>query len=529
MELAEVAVAVLAMLVHLIALAPPQALTTGDLWQALTPASQAKQRHSQSESKSQRQSQSRSTTEIHRQSTQADGAMATKKQERLALVDNARFMCVYLVIFSHCTDWLGVQGTDSLWHPPLGTQPWFWPRASEDLTWPQMVYNHFSLWFMPVVTFLSGLGSQAELTSVRAERMLIYVVAPIFLVYGSSLYDQNPVNPSGHMWYLSALMLWRLAAVLLRPLAKPQLLAMGAAVTCLAPRLFAEDAQVWGAPTNDTNPFALKLAINYFFFFTLGLATDMEGLRRLSKVWGLRTACCVLTVSIPCLFASDTVAKGLETHVADLYDFKQQAALRDVYGHAKDWVPRLFALTVVCCTGFAGMFCLPAAKQWYTSAGGMTMYPYVLHVAVIAPMSQLRVFPNTERTQHLENAAMWIPGLILLPMALCFLLTTKLVRLVFWPVLEPAWLLLLLRPSSCTVATLAPRHLGIRSTADWAKWACLEALVFTATWAVQHARPALWPHAIVGFLALAALEHWCGTADRVFSCNQVATALILPV
>ena len=459
-------------------------------------------------------------------------AAAAARKERLALVDNARFCCVALVIFSHCADWLGVQGDASLWHPPLGGQARFWPRASADLTWPQMLYNHYSLWFMPAITFLSGLGSQAELTSARAERMLIYVVGPACLVYWTGLYDQSPVNPTGHMWYLSALVLWRLAAVLLRPLPRPHMLAVGALVTCFAPRLFAADARVWGAPA-DTNPFALKLAVNYFFFFVLGLVTSMDHLRRLSSVPRLRAVCAAATVLAPCLFASDAVASAAEAHVADLYEFQQQPALADLYPRASQWAPRATALVAVCALGSAAVLALPAARQWYTAAGGMTMYPYVLHVMVIAPMSNLAWFPATTRADTLENAALWIPGLLLLPLALCYALTTRLVRLVFWPVLEPTWLLLLLRPSSASLATLAPRHLGLATTADWCKWAALEAAVASAAWAASRCGdPQAWPHGIVAFLVLAVAEGRCGALARVFTGAaklEAAAKRVLPV
>ena len=38
----------------------------------------------------------------------------------------------------------------------------FWPRASADLSWLQMLYNYYALWRLPCLAFLSGLGSKSE-------------------------------------------------------------------------------------------------------------------------------------------------------------------------------------------------------------------------------------------------------------------------------------------------------------------------------------------------------------------------------
>ena len=74
------------------------------------------------------------------------------------------------------------------------------------------------------------------------------------------------------MWYLGALLLWRLGRPLLRPLPPRTLVALTTAATCVAPRAFADGSSIWGA-ADDSNPFSLKLAVSFLFAFGLGLVT----------------------------------------------------------------------------------------------------------------------------------------------------------------------------------------------------------------------------------------------------------------
>jgi len=300
-----------------------------------------------------------------------------------------------------------------------------------------VLYNYFELWFMPLLCFLSGMGAQKELTRQRAARLLSHVVGPAMLVYATTLYNQSPINPNGHLWYLWALLCWRLVAPLLLVMSDPLVLLCTAGISVLGPGLFKPESPIWGGG-RDANPFALKQVISFFFFFGLGLVIKQAHIEHALCLSWLRPCSLVVSFLFLGLVSGDHVAILLDAHVADFQEFRQSLSSREAHPDCP-WLPRAISLVVTSVVGAAALFSMPSTETIWTVAGTRTIYPYVLHVAVAAPLSRLDLIPELPHENLVLGALVWMPMLLLVPLLIAYLLTTFPVRLIFWPLLEPTW------------------------------------------------------------------------------------------
>jgi hypothetical protein len=265
------------------------------------------------------------------------------------------------------------------------------------------------------------------------------------------------------------------------------------------------------AGADDSNPFSLKLALGFFAAFGLGLVTDTSTLAAWSASRAVRAAALCVTLGLPPLVGLNAVAEWMDENVADLYEFAQpSSALVAAWPPKDQWIPRLCAVLVAVLAGSAALLCLPNEPTWYSAAGEKTMYSYLLHVGVIAPLSNLKLAPHTERTDDVANALLWVPLSLLLPLLIAYVLTTRPVRLIFWPLVEPTWVRLLLRrPSQWAWADLAPADLQLTTRAHFARWALGELVVLAIMHASVHWRPELCAPTTAALMVLAAVCHWC--------------------
>ena len=241
---------------------------------------------------------------------------AAKEKMRTAYIDNAKFLLLVLVLQSHLLDG---NAFSSLYRAPSA-----WPRAVEELTQPNLSYNLFSLTAMQAFAFLSGVVSQGELTSTRSMRLLVYVAAPIvlqmLLVWGC-----NPMQPGGHMWYLHALLLWRLGIQIFRALPPWIIAASGALVSASAPYGFSTHGNhsLFSPTAMGAQNFALPLAASFFWAYALGFACGQDRFERLVRAGDklrLRIACAVGFVVLPTVLAAPWMSRFLDLHVADFFE-----------------------------------------------------------------------------------------------------------------------------------------------------------------------------------------------------------------
>ena len=104
--------------------------------------------------------------------------------------------------------------------------------------------------------------------------------------------------------------------------------------------------------------------------------------------------CLLSACSVParcllcCLLSACSVPAPLSAQCLPIVVWQPSAALTATWPPSASWVPRLAACLVALLTGAAALLSLPPTATWYTAAGGRTMYSYLLHVGVIAPLSR---------------------------------------------------------------------------------------------------------------------------------------------
>ena len=463
---------------------------------------------------------------------------------RTHLFDNAKFVCEVLVVFSHFALFLD--------RVPTGGSELMWPRkfrdaTSHDLAWPQIVYESTMIYRIPVFAFMCGLFAKGELNTVRMERLLTYTVAPLLLylggpagyLLGCGRLDLNlfMTDKIDGLWFMGAVIVWRLSSQLLRPFSRLGVVLIGVAVSALAPSVFEQ------GPYNADNIFAYKMALTFFFAFAIGLAADVRA-PHLAAVdsWTLRGACMLLLLLPTLAFASPALVVLFDDHVTNLYTMDDAFTptlyaylslpvgsvenpnaerIRILYGAAWAWLPRLTSMALALVFGGAFLAALPQGRTWYTAAGGHNNYAYLLHCIALAPLHNLaesalhlhKLSREPGSARYLVDPAhdlVWWPYLTLAPVLLTLGLSTRPVRLLTWPIVEPTWIKLLfaggyeryLADGGAKLHMLAPAHLGLNSPQSFARWAKCEAVVVGGIAAANHlapetAPPLLWACAAI--------------------------------
>lgn len=262
-------------------------------------------------------------------------------RERDALIDNARFVLIVLVVFGHFL-------TTMRGDPAL-----------------DVLYSWIYMFHMPAFVFLSGLVVNAEAVTARQGRRIVSgLIAP--LVIFTLLYeafgrligqpvpsDTSLMDPYWLLWFLVALTIWRLLVPVLRSLRWPVATTLVvASVLVLISDLPAE----W----------SIDRVVVLLPFFTAGLTLTPERLRALrTRTWRLVGAG-VLAVSVPiAIWATDlpagfiTFSDGV-TSIGDLPEFL------GMYVIATAMIVALLAL-------------IPSRRSLITTWGARTIYVYLLH------------------------------------------------------------------------------------------------------------------------------------------------------
>jgi fucose 4-O-acetylase-like acetyltransferase len=99
------------------------------------------------------------------------------------------------------------------------------------------------------------------------------------------------------------------------------------------------------------------------------------------------------------------------------------------------------ALAVILTAAFFVL--VPRSANWFTPFGQSTMYVYLLHSFVLYPLRETGFL----RGEH--STWVWLLGMIIACVLISILLSTKLVRRIFWPLIEPrpAWLFVPEKPA----------------------------------------------------------------------------------
>lgn len=343
--------------------------------------------------------------------------MPTPKR-RVPLWDNARFVCVTLVVIGHGIQRLTAHSDASL-----------------------AVYLTVYAFHMPAFAIISGYFSKANPPNARAMRrvltdiLLPYVIMETiwtvvqFLVEGKK--EFNPTLPSWTLWFLLALGIFRLVLPYLALLRAPLLISLVVSIG------------VSYLPNVDST-FSLARAIGilpFFVFgwrmrsFTLGGRTLVDRWLELSErrvlLW--RLGAIVLFAATALVMAANlSTFRAMDLRFWFFYDRSYQAL------GEPEWWAGLFrlALEVVAVILSLALFMLiPRRRTPMTHWGQATMYVYLLHSFLLYPLRETGVLSDALGVVSLVAVSA-------LCIAISILLSSDGVRKLFRPLIEPkpAWL-----------------------------------------------------------------------------------------
>ena len=336
-----------------------------------------------------------------------------RARRRVPFWDNARFACIVLVVLGH-----GIQ------------------RLIYDSDISYAFYLSFYAFHMPAFAIISGYFSKAspptkkQMVRVLTDILLPYLIFELlwsvtkWLVEGQA--SPNITQPSWTLWFLLALGIFRLVLPYLALLRWPLLWAMAISVGV-------------GYIANVDSTFSLSRTLGLLFFFTLGWwLREHDIVRRFQLIdyrpWWLRlTALAVLAFwAFACWFWLD---------VWKTIDLRHWFFYEDSYadlGGEQWWAGgfRIVLMGLALLLSAAFFVLLPRRNTWWTHLGQYTMYVYLLHSFVLYPFRESGVL------RGLDPTWLWLPVITVVSVAIAFLLSSKPVRTVFRPLVEPrpSWL-----------------------------------------------------------------------------------------
>jgi fucose 4-O-acetylase-like acetyltransferase len=322
--------------------------------------------------------------------------------------DNARFLCVTLVVVGH-----GVQ------------------RLTADSNNALIVYLFIYAFHMPAFAIISGYfsrpgpPSRRQMTKVITDILVPYVIMESiwtlvqFLVEGKQ--EFNPTQPSWTLWFLLALGIFRLVLPYLALLRFPLLVAVILSVGV-------------GYMNNVDSTFSLSRAIGILPFFVLGWKANEWGWvdrwRAVARHSGMIRAIAggVLGVWLVVVVTNIELWRRIDLRFWFFYDDSY-----DGLGEGEWWAGfvrlGLIALAVVLTAAFFVL--IPRGETWITDFGRSTMYVYLLHSFVLYPLRETGVLTG----QH--ASAVWLLSMILACIAISIALSAPIVRRVFRVIVEP--------------------------------------------------------------------------------------------
>ncbi|MFF7681347.1 acyltransferase family protein [Microbacterium sp. NPDC007973] len=335
-------------------------------------------------------------------------ALTSPPKTRTAFWDNARFAAIVLVVFGHAIQ-----------------------RLTYDSDAAEALYLLVYAFHMPLFALIAGyFSSSAEPTRRRMARLFTDLIAPYlifetlwtithFLVTGRTNLD--PAQPSWTLWFLLALALFRLVLPYLALLRAPVVWAL--AISIVAGYL----------PSIDST-FSLSRFLGLLPFFTLGWwlrehdVVARAGLLAARPVW-LRAAAATVLVTAAAL-AFVFVDTWRDVRLGTWFFFVDAYADLD----APQWWAggvRLAIIALALALMAAFLVLIPRRETRWTHLGRYTMYVYLLHTFVLYPFRQSGVL------RGLEPMGLWIPVVALASVAIAVALSSRPVRRLTRPLVEP--------------------------------------------------------------------------------------------
>ena len=331
-----------------------------------------------------------------------------RSRPRTPLWDNARFVAITLVIVGHATLEL-ISKSD--------------PAYS--------VYLFVYLFHVPVFVAVSGHFAQSSpLRAADLRKLFRQLVVPYLLfetiwtgihwaISGTLSLDYTTAWWT--LWFLIALVVWRLLLPLLVTLRFPMTISLAISVGA-------------GYVGGLDDRFALARTLGLLPFFVLGWKLKQSGVTerwmalRPLVVWRIRVgAIAVFGVAAVIVAANISLWRELLVRRFLLYDEDYGS-----FGYEQWWAGaiRLLVIGIAVILCFAFLTLMPRRSTPLTALGQATLYIYLLHSFVL--------YPIRESSWFQDNTSLWVLGAaIALSVALPFLLASPPMRRVFRPLVEP--------------------------------------------------------------------------------------------
>ena len=326
---------------------------------------------------------------------------------RVPFWDNARFVCVTLVVIGH-----GIQ------------------RLTADSDPALSLYLFIYAFHMPAFAIISGYFSKGDAPSKRQmARVLTDIVLPYlifetlwtltkWLVEGHA--NPDPARPSWTLWFLLALAIFRLVLPYLALLRWPLVWTVAISV-----------AAGYSADIDAT--FSLSRTLGLLPFFTLGwwlahhdIVRRYRLLQR-RRVWVRAAALALFALAGFVAWYFVDLWRTVDLRAWLFYD----ASYADLGGPWWSGAVRLALIAIALVLSVAFFALVPRGTYRWTHFGQYTMYVYLLHSFVLYP------FRETDILRDAEPTWLWLPAVIAGSVLIALALATKPVRRVFRPLVEP--------------------------------------------------------------------------------------------
>ncbi|ROS31226.1 fucose 4-O-acetylase-like acetyltransferase [Cellulomonas sp. PhB150] len=334
----------------------------------------------------------------------------TVVRERDPYWDNAKAILVTLVVVGHAIQ----------------------PAAAHEQVGADVLYRWIYLFHMPAFVLVGGYLS-ASLTRRRAGLLAVGLVVPYLIFQVAQAVERAVIDgeqpdltrllvPRWTLWFLVAMVLWRLSAPLWLAL-RPTVAVVGAVAL----------AVVAGLGSGVGHALALDDTLGYLPFFVGGLLLRERGWRPPATTSARWLAAGALVL------APVVIALTRDSYSRSVHQLGFAATATDD-GNLSASALRLLLLGAGAVLTLAVLVLVPRGGHAWTSVGRWSLYVYLLHALVLIP------FREGERLGQV--GALGVVVVVVLSVALTLVLASRPARVLTWWAVEPTWTgRLLVRPS----------------------------------------------------------------------------------
>ncbi|XRQ05696.1 acyltransferase family protein [Actinomadura welshii] len=340
---------------------------------------------------------------------QGTGRPAAPRQ-RDAFFDNAKFFTAALVVVGHV-----------------------WAEFG-DSNAARAAYVVLYSFHMPVFVFIAGYFSRGFMRSTDKFRSIFptlivpYVIfillyrAQLILINGVDFRLSELFRPHFLMWFLIAMVFWRLSVPLWGHLRHPVLISVALSLASGA----------WAFTADST----LSRTAGLLPLFVLGLTIEPRHVQWLRRSWTRWAGLAIMVAALPIAYVWE---KGIVLSGIDRGFLWWNQGYEDLgYGTALGAGYRLLTLGFAVFLGAAFLALIPRGHSWYTKMGTRSMYVYLLHGLIVKTFDYSGVL-----AEPVLHTPLGLIGVTLAAVALGVVLATAPVqRLTHWAVEPKArWLL----------------------------------------------------------------------------------------